>query len=133
MERPALNRESDRQARVDEIAGTGPGLALAAGLGVVSGLATVVVLVGWLRLADISGTFQSTGSGALETVGWWIVFWLALSAGLLGALWLAFRAWHGVDAVGRRREEAREGQQAIAEAAAILDEARRAGISERDD
>src|SRR3546814_16599304 len=79
--------------RRDEIAGFGPGLALAVGLGGLSGLATVAVLVGWLQVADISGTLRPEASGFLLAAGWWVVFWLALSAGMRASLWLGYRRW----------------------------------------
>jgi len=117
----------------DEIAGFGSGLALAVGLGLVSGTATVVVLVGWLRLAGIAGTFQPDAGGVLLAMQWWLVFWLALSVGLLASLWAGYRGWRilypdrtraksraeAADSIARR-----EALEAIAAAEAIVREAR---------
>lgn len=115
----------------DEIAGYGPGLALACGLGVASGAVTVVVLVGWLRVADIAGTFRPEAGGVLATAGWWIAFWLALSAGLLASLWLTYVAWRALYPVKRRHDDSREEREAVAAAEAIVDDARSAGTRER--
>ncbi len=117
----------------DEIAGFGSGLALAVGLGLVSGTATVVVLVGWLRLAGIAGTFQPDAGGILMAMQWWLVFWLALSAGLLASLWAGYRGWRilypgrtrsNVTTVEPDSAERREALEAIAAAEAIVREAR---------
>jgi len=119
----------------DEIAGFGSGLALAVGLGLVSGTATVIVLVGWLRLAGIAGTFQPDAGGVLMAMQWWLVFWLALSAGLLASLWAGYRGWRilyadRAKATTATREddmdsvERREALDAIAAAEAIVREAR---------
>ena len=82
--------------RQDEIAGFGPGLGLAAGLGAVSGIASVVVLVGWLHAVDITGTFRPDAGGILATVAWWTALWLALSGGVLLSLWVGYRAWRAL-------------------------------------
>src|SRR5690606_917371 len=102
------------------------------GLGVVSSLATVVVLIGWLRFAGVAGTFQPTDGGMLVTMQWWLVFWLALSAGLLLSLWLGYRGWRvfysahaGAPASRDRTLEERETREAIAAAEAIVQAARR--------
>ena len=114
--------------RRDEIAGFGPGLALAVGLGGLSGLATVAVLVGWLQVADISGTLRPEASGFLVAAGWWVVFWLALSAGMLASLWLGYRLWCATYPVKQRQDSTRE---AVAAAEAIVEEARSTGARDR--
>jgi len=117
--------------RRDEIAGFGPGIALAVGLGVVSGAATVVVLVAWIHLAGIAGTFRPSSGGIAEAVAWWALFWLALSLGMLASLWLGYRVWHVLYPAKQRLDETREEHQAIAEAEAIVEEARSAGTRDR--
>lgn len=121
--------------RRDEIKGFGHGLALAVGLGFVSGAATVIVLVGWLQVADIAGTFQPAGGGLLATVAWWVVFWLALSTGLLGSLWAGYRAWRALYPVKRRRDETRnemrEEREAVSAAEAIVEANRSARSRDR--
>ncbi|MGE3960341.1 MAG: hypothetical protein AB7F65_01500 [Dehalococcoidia bacterium] len=117
--------------RRDEIAGYGPGLALAAGLAAVSGLATIAVLIAWLHVAGISGTFRPEAGGILAATAWWIAFWLGLSAGLLASLWLGYRGWRVLYPVQQRREVAREERDAVAAAEAIVERARTTGARER--
>lgn len=113
--------------RGDEIAGYGPGLALAVGLGMISGIATVAVLVLWLQVAGIAGTFQSASGGIWSTAGWWVVFWLALSSGLLASLWIGFRVWRIAYPVKQRHDVVREEREAVAAAEAIVEAARSSG------
>ncbi len=116
--------------RRDEIAGYGPGLALAAGLGLVSGLATVAVLVLWLQVAGIAGTFRPAAAGVWSTAGWWVAFWLALSSGLLASLWAGYRAWRVLYPVKQRHDVVREEREAVAAAEAIVEAARSSGARE---
>lgn len=117
--------------RRDEIAGFGPGIALAIGLGIVSGAATAIVLVAWINLAGIAGTFRPSSAGILEAIGWWAAFWLALSFGMLASLWLGYRGWRLLYPAKRRLDETREEQHAIAAAEAIVQDALRAGARDR--
>ncbi len=120
--------------RRDEVEGFGSGLVLAVGLGLVSGTATVVVLVGWLRMAGIAGTFQPHEGGVLLAMQWWLVFWLALSAGLLASLWVGYRGWRFLYPQRDRTlevvpepadpERFREAREAVAAAEAIVRDAR---------
>ena len=123
-----------RQRR-DEVEGFGSGIVLAVGLGLVSGTATVVVLVGWLRLAGIAGTFQPDSGGVLLAMQWWLVFRLALSAGLLASLWAGYRGWRFLYPQRDRSrrvvadpvdpEGIQEAREAIAAAEAIVRDARK--------
>lgn len=123
-----------RQRR-DEVEGFGSGLVLAVGLGLVSGTATVVVLVGWLRLAGIAGTFQPDSGGVLLAMQWWLVFWLALSAGLLASLWAGYKGWRFLYPPRSRTQQVvaepadpegfHEAREAVAAAEAIVREARK--------
>ena len=121
--------------RRDEVEGFGSGLVLAVGLGLVSGTATVVVLVGWLRLAGIAGTFQPSAGGVLVAMQWWLVFWLALSAGLLASLWAGYQGWRFLYPPRRRTRQVvaepadpegfREAREAVEAAEAIVRDARK--------
>lgn len=121
--------------RRDEVEGFGSGIVLAVGLGLVSGTATVVVLVGWLRLAGIAGTFQPDSGGVLLAMQWWLVFWLALSVGLLASLWAGYRGWRLLYPPRNRSrrvvadpvdpEGFREAREAVAAAEAIMRDARK--------
>ena len=117
--------------RRDEIAGYGPGLALAVGLGIVSGIATVAVLLLWLQVAGITGTFQPASGGFWATAAWWVAFWLALSAGMLASLWVGYRAWRMLYPVKQRHDDVREERDAVAAAEAIVDAARSSGARDR--
>ncbi|MDA1010621.1 MAG: hypothetical protein O2888_04005 [Chloroflexi bacterium] len=110
--------------RRDEIAGFGPGAAFAGARALVSGGAIVVVLAAWLWAASRTGADITPTNGLMTAIASWAVLWFVLSAGVLVALWLGYRAWGAAYPVQQRRDEARERRAAVAAAAAIVDEYR---------
>lgn len=123
----ARTRTSTRVSRRrDELLGFVPGLQLAAGLGMLAGTVTAAVFLGWIAVAGAAGTFGGGSSDVLAAAGWWGVLWIALSVGLLAALWLGYRVWRATYPVARRRETIREQHEAVHAALALLENARRA-------
>ncbi|MCK9485837.1 MAG: hypothetical protein M0R73_03935 [Dehalococcoidia bacterium] len=119
--RPHSPRSSRRR---DELLGLWAGTQLAAGLGLLAGTVTAVVFLAWIAVAGAAGTFGGGSANVLAGVGWWGVLWVALSLGLLTALWLGQRLWLAAYPAARRREAARAQREAVEAAVAMLEDAR---------
>lgn len=102
-----------------------PAIWLAIGLGGVTGGIVGLVFVGWLWMIATAGGFRGDGPGLLVAAGWWGVFWIGLSLGLLGGFALAFRLWGGASRISTARSDAAAKREAVRAAEALIAAARR--------
>jgi hypothetical protein len=101
-----------------------PAVWLAVGLGAVTGGIVGLVFVGWLWMIAQAGGFGDGSTGLMRAVGWWGVFWVGLSLGLVGGFALAFRLWRGASGLAVKRAEASARRDAVLAAERLLREVR---------
>ena len=108
--------------RRDTLAGVGPAIYLAVGLGAVTGGSVVLVMMIAAFLIAAAGGLGTGVPGLFAMLGVSVAFWIGISLGVIFGITVGFRTWVALYPAYERRHEAAERRAAVLEAESWLRE-----------